>query len=98
MYGWSTVVKKRERSLLIGFSLGADASCSGRLRYRLDSSSLEFLRSPKGEEAETEVHHFIRILERLLKSNRIPWQITCLKYRSTKAEEGFDWMMHQIHV
>ena len=98
MYGWSMVVKKRERSLVIGFSLGSDTSCSGRLRYRFDSSALEFLRAPKGEEDTPELWNFIHIIEHLLQDDRIPWQMTCVRYRSLEAEEGFDWMMHQVYA
>ncbi len=98
MYVWSTVIRKRERSLLIGFSLGSDMSCSGRLRFRFDTSSLEFLRLPAGEKDSPDLQNIISMLEHLLRENRIPWQKTCGQYRSLEAEEGFDWMMHQIYA
>ncbi|HCB93613.1 MAG TPA: hypothetical protein DEP57_07375 [Selenomonas sp.] len=98
MFGWSTVVKKRETSLLIGYSLGTDMSCSGRLRYRFDSSVLEFLRLPKGEADSPEIRKFIRALEQSLKDGEIPWQKTCVRYRSIEAEEGFDRMMQQVYA
>ena len=98
MFGWSTVVRRSETSLLVGYSLGADTSCSGRLRYRFESAVLEFLRLPKGEADSPEIRKFIRALERLLKDGEIPWQKTCVRYRSIEAEEGFDRMMQQVYA
>lgn len=98
MFGWSTVVRKRETSLLVGYSLGSDMSCSGRLRYRFGSSAIEFLRLPKGEVDSPEIRKFIRALEQSLIEGEIPWQKTCIRYRSIEAEEGFDRMMHQIYA
>lgn len=98
MFGWSTVVKKRETSLLIGYSLGEDMSCSGRLRYRFGSPAIEFLRLPKDSEDSPEIHKFIRALEQSLKEGDIPWQKTCVSFRSVEAEDGFDRMMHQIYA
>ncbi len=98
MIGWSTILKKRETSFLVGYSIGEDMSCSGRLRYRFDTSVLEFLRLPKGVEDSPELRNFIRTLEQSLRKGNLPWQVTCTGFRSVEAEEGFDRMMEKVYA
>ncbi len=98
MYAWTVVIKRREHSLTIGFSFGSDMSCYGRLRYRRDKSRMELLRMPKGEVAAQELRTFVKLLEDAVRQDRIPWQTTCIQYRSVKDEEEFCRMMHEVHV
>jgi len=53
---------------------------------------------PAGEKDTPDLRNFIPMLEHLLQKDQIPWQKTCLRYRSIQAEDGFDWMMHQIYA
>ena len=96
MNGWSEVLRRGQNSLLIGFSLGMDMSCSGRLRYMTAEQKVELLRLPDDTEDSPELQNFIGVLEKSLKSDRIPWQKTCTSYISLKAEEGYERMMRQV--
>ena len=97
MYGWASVVKRNRRSLLVGFSLGDDRSCSGRLRFWQGTPMVEFVNLPKKADETPELWNLIHIIEDMFRKGHIAWQRTCVRFRSLKAEDGFQRMMRQIH-
>lgn len=98
MYAWTAVIKKRETSLIIGFSFGSDLSCYGRLRYRKDKGRMELLRMPKQEITGRELKNFVTELQCALRDDVIPWQKTCMHYRSVEDEEEFGRMMDKVYA
>ena len=98
MCGWYEVLRKGKRSWTVGFGLGGDWGCTGRLQYCPDTRRLVLLKLPQGTEDSPELGNFIRILEGMLQRDDVPHQKSCVEYRSLVAEDGYEWMMRQVYA